>query len=692
MLGLLSTLVLAANLQAPCLVQVRDILSHFSAEHTTNITFNLHGQITSICRGGFIFADSSGRIYIINKSGRQYEKGDTIDASGYVEFSENGDIYPFCQDGRLVSHGKPEPLPSVSLGQVLTGQYDFRDVCLRGTVIDSFKDELEDRWNWFRLSDGQHELMAALSDKTLPAKELDELIGSVIEVCGTVFTRSSGTRSFLKRHLILASNADIKIIKRDDSNPFDEAKDCLYLLQDPVGQDFNSLREYRARGEVVATWNKSRICLRIGPNKIIRVQLRRGLKPPECGALVTIVGFVRRGLFFSTIVNARCRIEGISDKAESPTDVSAKTIFQTVSRSWSANAFYDGHLVTTTASVRNISNSGSADGQLLVSADGHDLTVQIGALPPPPIGSTITVTGICLMTTEQDPNGMDFERMSGIMIVPRSSDDIRIVSMPPWLTPGRLLGAIAALLVAIGIILVWTAHLKRVIARRGRELANEQIQRAETAFKVEERTRLAVEIHDSLSQTLSALSMQLGAIRRYADSDRDKMFNRIALATKALKSCRDELKNCLWDLRSDTLGEKNLDTAIHRTLAQHILDTTELKIRFSVPREKLTDNTTHTLLSIIRELVVNAIHHGSATVIRIAGALEDGDLKFSVSDNGCGFDTTNTPGISSGHFGLQGIRERIETLGGSFSINSSTGKGTRATVLIKLPRIAIENG
>lgn len=674
----------------PCLVHTEDIRSYFSTEHTTNVSFRVRGQISVMRRNGYILKDETGRILLIDQTKHHFQKGDIVSASGYVEVSEKGDIFPFCTQSDLIARGAPEPILETTLGNLTGGDCAFREVRVKGTIIDSFKDELDDLWNWIRLADGQNELMVVFRDKFFPVQRLDELIGCRIEAVGVLIPRSNGTRTFQKPHLELASGAELKIVQEAPVNPFDSAEECQYLLQDPIGKDFDFLRQYRATGTVVATWRDSNLCLRIGRNKIVRTQLRHGCALPKCGSRVTVVGFVRRRLFFSTIVNARYRFEGLSEEAEIPVEVSAATIFKTASRNWSANAFYDGHLVRTTACVRNVSNSGSTDGHLLVSADGHDLTVQIGTLPPPPIGSTISVTGFCLMTSEQDPNGMDFERMNGIMIIPRSADDIEILSMPPWLTSERLLGAVAALMVIIGIILVWTAHLKRVIARRGRELAAEQIQRAEAAFKIEERTRLAVEIHDSLSQTMSALSMQLGAIRRFADTDREKMFNRIALAAKALKSCRDELKNCLWDLRSDTLEEKDLNTAIRRTLSQHISETTELKLRFNIPREKLTDNTTHILLSVIRELVVNAIHHGDATTIRIAGTLEDGDLKFSVSDNGCGFDTANTPGITDGHFGLQGIRERVEGLGGTLSLESSPGKGTRATVLIKLPRQMME--
>ena len=86
----------------------------------------------------------------------------------------------------------------------------------------------------------------------------------------------------------------------------------------------------------------------------------------------------------------------------------------------------------------------------------------------------------------------------------------------------------------------------------------------------------------------------------------------------------------------------------------------------------------------IRELVSNAIRHGRATKIRVAGEYHDGTLSFSVGDNGCGFDPLAVPGPSQGHFGLEGIRERTDRLDGSVKIESEPGKGTKVNVKLKV--------
>lgn len=159
------------------------------------------------------------------------------------------------------------------------------------------------------------------------------------------------------------------------------------------------------------------------------------------------------------------------------------------------------------------------------------------------------------------------------------------------------------------------------------------------------------------------------------------MLKHLDIADRALDSCRSELRNCLWDLRSETLDEKDLSEAIRKTLLPHSAHV-ELVIRFNVSRRLLSDNTVHSLLQMIRELALNGIRHGGATCVKIAGAYKDGMLLFSVSDNGCGFDEASRPGLAQGHFGLEGVKARVGAMRGRFAIESAPGKGTKATISI----------
>ena len=155
------------------------------------------------------------------------------------------------------------------------------------------------------------------------------------------------------------------------------------------------------------------------------------------------------------------------------------------------------------------------------------------------------------------------------------------------------------------------------------------------------------------------------------------------LASRTIDSCRTELRNTLWDLRSAALDEPDMNEAIRKTLRQNLAGV-NLSVRFNVPRDKFSDNTAHAILKIIRELAANAIRHGKPSSITIDGSLKDGILSFSVVDNGRGFDPDIAPGVSEGHFGLQGIAERLELVDGEMAIESAPGRGTKINVKLKM--------
>lgn len=273
------------------------------------------------------------------------------------------------------------------------------------------------------------------------------------------------------------------------------------------------------------------------------------------------------------------------------------------------------------------------------------------------------------------------------LVTTGSDESARVTKLPRYLTATNVLLVLAGLAALLLIILTWNTLLRRIVDRRSRELANERLASFSNSLKVEERTRLSVELHDTIAQMLTGISLELDAARDFAQSDTNEMNRHLDIATRTLSSCRNDLRNCMWDLRNQTLDDITLDDAIRRTLNPHLADAS-LSIRFAVDRELLTDTTALAILRIIRELTLNAVRHGQATSIKVAGCIENGRLQFSVTDNGCGFDPVLAPGVDKGHFGLQGITERAEQLNGELTINSTPGKGTKAVVSITLPRQA----
>ena len=129
--------------------------------------------------------------------------------------------------------------------------------------------------------------------------------------------------------------------------------------------------------------------------------------------------------------------------------------------------------------------------------------------------------------------------------------------------------------------------------------------------------------------------------------------------------------------------ERAFEQAVRKTTSQLEGDA-KIVLRVNVRRSLMNDTTAQDILSVIRELVSNALHHGQAKTVKIAGCADKDALRSSVRDDGIGFDPENAPGARQGHFGLVGIRYRLKRQNGDLSIDSSVNGGTRVSFEIPL--------
>jgi len=346
-----------------------------------------------------------------------------------------------------------------------------------------------------------------------------------------------------------------------------------------------------------------------------------------------------------------------------------------------------GKTVVVRGTAKSIAFDETGHSRLILADGNHVLAVEggmsEGTFDGIEEGSFVEATGVCVIDSETYSSRPIYPRVRGLFLVARGPEDIRVLSRPPWWTPAKLMVVIGLLASAILGIMLWNRSLRRLAEHRGRKIAREEIKRAESELKVSERTRLAVELHDAIAQNLTGVSMEIRAAKRAMKEDVNRLGGHIDMAATALDSCRAELRNCIWDLHNQALDETSVDEALRRTIEPHLGDAT-LSLRFNVPRTKFTDNTIHTVLRIARELVINAVRHGHATHIKVAGSLEGGRLSFSVCDDGTGFDPSHAPGMEQGHFGIEGIRDRIALLNGTLAFESAHGSGTKATVSLDL--------
>ena len=410
---------------------------------------------------------------------------------------------------------------------------------------------------------------------------------------------------------------------------------------------------------------------------------------PNYGETIEVVGFPESDLYHINFTRAHWRpSSGRAFTQSEPTDISIKKLLKKDNDRLIIVAKFHGRPIRIRGTVRSIPEEANPQKTLYVESDQYIIPVDYTSCPTLcnglTVGCEIEVAGTCVMDSENWRQNSVFPQLKSVFLVVRTSNDVRILSRPSWWTPARLMVVIAAMFALILAVVIWNRSLHTLAERRGRELTKETVSHVESELKVSERTRLAVELHDTIAQYLTGAIMEIRTGVRLSGDRQPTASEHFALAQKTLESCRQELRNCLWDLRNRALEQSNMDAAILQTLGPHVKNI-DLAVRFNVPREMVSDNTAHAILRIIRELVINATRHGHATAIKIAGSVEGGKLFFSVKDNGCGFTPEEAPSIEDGHFGIQGIRERITAFNGDLIIESAPGKGAKATVLLTMP-------
>lgn len=629
--------------------------------------------------------DGSSFMVITSTNGASAFAGDVIVARGHVDLDRDGRPKAYAGEFKAVGKANPPARRRIRIesNRLSDESLFYHPLVMTGLVVDIVPDDIDPRWSFILLKDGHGPYFASMPVNT---REMDTrpFIGATVSLVGITTGNSGGTRRLTVRHLALSGIDAITVLSPPPADPFDarriEAADYKSL------ESLDVFTRRRMDGTVLAVWQGDSLLVRTDDGKISRADLadRDGASAkrlPKFGDRVALLGFPRSDLFNINLVRADFRVlSSPPPPDDSPADVSADAIFTGRYGGHQIQPKFHGRLIRIAGEVVEVRDHVAtlSCGRHLVTLDASSCSGLDGDIAR---GCRVSAAGVCVVNFENFLPQELFPRINGITVVPRSADDVRVVSRPPWWTPGRLgalVGALVALLVAI---LVWNRALSRMIERRGRALFRSEIAKAVSDLRVDERTRLAVEIHDSISQTLTGVSFQIDAAEKTLGTDDVASAGFLGVAKRTLLSCREELRRCLWDLRNNTLEDVDFARAVEKTVRPHA-GAAELSVRFNMPRHGISDSTAHAILSIIRELTVNAVRHGRAAHVRICGEKRSGGVRFSVEDDGRGFDPSTRPGPAQGHFGLQGVRERVNKLQGKMQIDSAPGRGACITVEI----------
>ena len=610
--------------------------------------------------------------------------GDFVRAIGRIVLENNG-IYARCLEMTRITHRKPEPPMRTTVEELLSGQHDGRLVTVRGEIRDSFQDDIDNHCQYFSLKDGAKSIYMAAVSNSRATTERDNIIGDTVEATGIwISGQNDGTRRHIGRFLMLAGDKPLHIVKARETDLFSALE--IANLKSLMPSEVPYLERRRISGTVLASWQGKQSLVRTDDGSIVRIDLSAP-PVPEAGHRIEAVGFPETDLYAVNLNNVRWRpARGKPIPHQPPVRFPEGYIRAGGDTTQQMQAAFHGRMVVVKGIVRGLPQSES-DRRLILECEGNLLPIDFSSCPDAisglTIGCTVEVCGVWVMVTDNwRPNSV-FPKVKGAFVVVNSPNDLRVLARPSWWTPGRLVAVIGALILTLIGVGVWNRALKTVAERTKRELREEVIAHVASDLRVGERTSLAVELHDTIAQNLTGVALEINAANKLLDSDPARTREHLDTAAKTLSSCRTELKNCLFDLRGNALGQRDMDAAIRLSVAPVIGDA-ELTVRFNVPRERITDASAHAIIRIVRELASNAVRHGGARKVKVAGSAEAGVLLFSVADDGCGFDVNHAPGVDECHFGLQGIRERVAHFQGKMTIESTPGKGTHVSIKLKV--------
>ncbi len=217
--------------------------------------------------------------------------------------------------------------------------------------------------------------------------------------------------------------------------------------------------------------------------------------------------------------------------------------------------------------------------------------------------------------------------------------------------------------------------------RESRMRAENLSQEVETLAANIERSRIAREIHDSMGHLLTTLDIQLEVAQKQYDRDRDQTRRAIDSAKELSTQCLQEVRYAVQSIRD---SEFNLNQSI-LTLLDRMPKTWKIQADCRFPPLPL--QMSHQIYCITQEALTNAQKHAQATEVKLSGYGDDQTIVLRMTDNGTGFDLSEP---RSG-FGLRGMEERVQLMGGTITMESSTASGDGTRIHVCIPRNAIQN-
>ena len=202
--------------------------------------------------------------------------------------------------------------------------------------------------------------------------------------------------------------------------------------------------------------------------------------------------------------------------------------------------------------------------------------------------------------------------------------------------------------------------------------------------RLDERTRIARELHDTLLQSLAGVSLQLDGVAKQIGPSSEAAASQIRVVRQQVDASFREARQKVQDLRSPMLQGRTLPAVLLESLDQ-IAAGHPVLLRMTVAGRSrpLREEVDEAVLRIGQEAVANAVRHAQASEIHVSLTYDDRSLSLRIQDDGQGFDLDGA-GRRVGHWGLRNMQERAQNIGAKWKVASAAGRGTEIEVIVPL--------
>jgi signal transduction histidine kinase len=276
------------------------------------------------------------------------------------------------------------------------------------------------------------------------------------------------------------------------------------------------------------------------------------------------------------------------------------------------------------------------------------------------LNSTLRMRGICVV----DPSVT--ASLTPFVLLLRSNEDLELIAGPPWWSTGHIL-AIAATTLFLALAGVSLYH--RVENWRLRAV-------------LEERERLALEMHDTLAQSFAGIGFQLQAIRNGITGEMTTLRQQLDLASNLVRHSHEEARRSIASLRTDEFQSEDVLSALEQC-ALRMVDGG--KVRIACEREGESSpmplQISHALYRIGQEAIANSVRHAHPSSVTIRLSHSPDAVRLEVEDDGIGFvENAGQLGL-----GVRGMRRRAQAISAGFHLQTVPGRGTWISVDAPLP-------